>query len=541
VVLGITAGAEVFVSFVRFSVLMLLVSCRCGAPDTGDSTPRQDSPADDTGDSHGDTGDSHGDTGDVPQRITVAPDDPALRYVGRWSFADPSLPTVGWQGASVALSFEGTQVDVSLDSGSRPETLRVIVDGDHPGSTRISTTPGLATLTVAQDLEPGAHSVELVKETYVGTDWVLHGVEVLGQGVLDPPPVAPRHIEFYGDSNLAGSSLMSERNQGGVQRDGSHFTFAGITARAFGADYHNVSVSGETLAGMTSLYDRQSWYDQQPSWDFTSYAPDLVVMNLGANDINGAGEATIRGRYVTMLDLLRAAHPGVPIVVFNGYGWDFDEPADYTAEVVAELGDPLVTTATFPWVFEQWHGCEYDHGGMARYLIRDIEDLLGWTAEEPAVMNGFGLDGGLANGGFEEQAPFGGFGWRYLDDPGVERVQDPSSAYEGEHLLRLGDGAQVHQPNPASDGDVVTVSGWFRAAGEGETVDLTLDFRDQTMWSTPLASETSHHALTTAWQQLTVQATAPVGAARPVFHTRVTLQAGVGATVEVDGLTMSIE
>ena len=32
------------------------------------------------------------------------------------------------------------------------------------------------------------------------------------------------------------------------------------------------------------------------------------------------------------------------------------------------------------------------------------------------------VDGDVANGSFEETAPFGGYGWRYFLDDGVERV-----------------------------------------------------------------------------------------------------------------------
>ncbi|MDP7110653.1 MAG: GDSL-type esterase/lipase family protein, partial [Myxococcota bacterium] len=460
------------------------------------------------------------DTTESPATFEVDPADPALRYVGRWNLDDPSLPSVGWQGASVALSFEGTAVDVHLDSGNQSEQYRVVVDGDHPGSTRFASAAGLQTYALADGLDLGEHEVELIKETYAGTDPFLHGFTVTGQGLLAAPETAPRHIEFYGDSNLAGHSLMSEQNQGGTALQGSHFTYAGITARAFGADYTNISVGGETLQGMTQLYDRQSWYDSQPSWDFATFPADAVVMNLGANDIYGASESTIRQRYVAMLDRLRAAHPDARIVVFNGWGWDADEPADYTADVVAEYGDPGVSAATFPWVFEQWHGCEYDHGGMARYLIAHMEDVLGWQATQPDVMSGFGLGGDVANGGFEEIAPFGGYGWRYYTDPGVSRVEDEAEAHGGDFFLRLTDGAAVHQPNPATDGDLVEVSLWLRGDDAGDTVDVTLDFRDQTMWTDPLDSSTETLTLTADWQSHTAQALAPNSPANPVVHTR---------------------
>ena len=41
-------------------------------------------------------------------------------------------------------------------------------------------------------------------------------------------------------------------------------------------------------------------------------------------------------------------------------------------------------------------------------------------------MNGYGEDGDVANGSFEEVAPFGGWGRRYYDDPGVSRIYDPA-------------------------------------------------------------------------------------------------------------------
>ena len=417
---------------------------------------------------------------------------------------------------------------------------RVVVDGDHLGSRRFTSSPGPQTYVLAQGLAPGEHEIELVKESYEGGDMVLLGFEGRGPGPLAAPATAQRHIEFYGDSNLAGVSLMSERNESGADLQGCHFTFAGVAARALGADYHNISVSGETLRGMRDLYDRQSWYDGVPSWDFADYPADVVLMNLGANDIYGANEAAIRQRYSDMLDLLRAAHPAAPIVVFNGYGWDHDEPADYTASVVDVYGDPNVTAATFPWLFEQWHGCEYDHGGMAHYLIEHLEAVTGWTAAEPALMSGFGRGGDVANGGFEGTAPFGGYGWRYHDDPGVHRVEDASLAHGGDHYVQLADGATIHQPNPASSGDLVEVSMWLRGATSGDEVEVTVDFRDQSMWTTPLQATTEVMALTTSWQPYTVAATAPSPGANPVFHTRLTIEAGAGHTVDVDDVSMTV-
>ena len=38
----------------------------------------------------------------------------------------------------------------------------------------------------------------------------------------------------------------------------------------------------------------------------------------------------------------------------------------------------------------------------------------------------------VPNGSFEEVTPFGGYGWRNYDEPGVSRINDPAGAYDGD-------------------------------------------------------------------------------------------------------------
>jgi len=72
---------------------------------------------------------------------------------------------------------------------------------------------------------------------------------------------------------------------------------------------------------------------------------------------------------------------------------------------------------------------------------------------------------------------------------------------------------------------------------------MTIDFRDQEMWTTPLDSfsETKGLGTSTKWQEFTMSATAPTGTARPVFHTRLTFQAAADSTVDIDDVVMSVE
>jgi hypothetical protein len=306
----------------------------------------------------------------------------------------------------------------------------------------------------------------------------------------------------------------------------------------FDAEYHNISRSGATIASLNARYDRIDWGTNSPSWTFGQFLPDLVVVNIGAND-EAKPKHTNKARYHDLLDDLRASYPGAHIMLYNAYGWDTSEPANYIHEVIGERADPNMSAATFPWVFEQFHGCETDHAGMAQHLADHVTSVLGWTAAPPDVVSGYGEDGGVGNGGFEGQAPFGGWGWRYFDDAGVSRVHDPAGAFAGDSFLRLANGATSQQTNPAVDGEVVPLSVWMRGATAGAQVDITIDFRDQAAGAnvaTPMQSDTETKTLTTSWAPYTMTATAPIVPSNPVYATRLTFAAAPGDTVDIDAV-----
>jgi lysophospholipase L1-like esterase len=470
--------------------------------------------------------------------VLVAPDDPDIRYTGRWDFSDSSKPWGYWIGTSIIAKFEGTSLSASFSAGNTDQ-LRVTIDGDMTTSTKIAVGSAEASYVLASGLADAEHLVEIVKETDVGR-WTFAGFELDdGASLVALPPRPSRRMVFYGDSNLAGYSLESEQNDGDQALRGSHYGYAGIASRRLGAEYHNISRSGATIRSLNGVFDRVDYGSRTPAWDFGDFLADVVVVNVGANDV-GKPKHKIKSDYENLLDDLRAAHPDAHIMLYNAFGWDFNEPANYIHEVIEAYGDPKMSSAIFPWLFEQWHGCEYDHAGMADYLVEHLNTVVGWTAGPSDVMSGYGRGGDVANGSFEEVAPFDGWGWRYFDDPGVNRIENPGGAYDGDHYLRLSDGASSHQPNPAYDGETFTVTVWMSSDTNGDQVDMTMDFRDQRWRSTPLQSATETKTLTTDWVQYSMTATAPTGAANPVFNTRLTFTAGAGDTVYIDDVVMSV-
>lgn len=438
--------------------------------------------------------------------------------------------------------FNGTDARVELNPGASTEYFRAIIDSDPATSHKIEVTEGQTDwYDLATDLPAGEHTIELTRETYLWDTVVLSGLNITGN-LLDAPGPRPHFIEFYGDSNFAGYSLEHEENNSGSKFIGNYFGVTGIAARMLDADFTNVANSGDTVSGIHGRYDQIEWWDSNNKWDFNKHPTDVVVVNLGANDLPRP-ESAIRADYHDFLDDLRTTHPDAHIVLFNGWGWDYDEPANYTAEVVEERNDDNMAAVIFPWVFEQWHGCESDQAGMAALLVDHLEDVMGWTRYDSDVVSSYGVAGDVANGGFEDIAPFGGYGWRYKDDAGVERVTDADDAKEGAAYLKLSNGAETHQPQPATGGQLVSASMWIRASTEESKAMITIDFRDQEMWTSPLTSNTVTVDVGTEWAQINHSFTAPNdgGGQNPVFHTRLTIKAGATSLIDVDDIQMTTD
>lgn len=475
----------------------------------------------------------------VNAATVVDPSDVNLQYTGRWDQSNPNQPWAYAKGTSIIAKFKGTDLSGTFSTTST-DYLRIIIDDQASDSRKIPVSSSNVSYHLAADLPDTEHKIEIVKETDAGR-WTFHGFKADGDlALVTPPPRPQRKLVFYGDSNLAGDSLEHEQNQSDQRLRGSYYGYAGIVSRMFGAEYSNISRSGASIRSLNASFDRIDWYTPGSSWDFDKFQPDAVIINVGANDV-GRPEAKIKKDYNALLDDMRIAYPNAHIMLYNAWGWDYDEPANYIDEVIVARDDDNMSYATFPWVFEQWHGCEYDHSGMAHVLANHIEKILGWVPAPADVMSGYGTGGNVANGGFEKVAPFGGYGWRYYTDEGVSRVEDPGVAYEGEYFLRLSDAAATHQPNPALDGETFTVEVRMRGASNGDQVFMTIDFRDQEMWTEPLQTSVEAKVLTTEWAPYSMSATAPSGTSNPVFHTRLTFQAGIGSIVDIDDIVMSLD
>jgi lysophospholipase L1-like esterase len=484
----------------------------------------------------------------VPQALRLAPDDHRLRYQGRW-LTTPNTARVSWAGASVLFRFRGSGASVEIDPGDQPEQFRVAVNGDAMDEVLL-VPPGPARHTLVENLDPDrVHTVELLKETYTANETTLFGVELRACEVLSAPPAPPRRIAFFGDSNMDGTSLYDEKDGGD---SGAWFAYPATVGRMLDAEISLQAYGGATLTDQpgNNVFDfitAQARHRPDPAYR-DGFEPQVIVVNAGANDIfrvtGPDRKARIKRRYHAVIDRLRAVYGPAPhIVLYNAYGWDLNEPAGYTQEVVNEAGG-RISAVHFPWIWEQFHGAMAEHGGQARFLAEAIADLdLGFEIVRPVGhIDGWGRNFDVANGGFEESARsgFNGFGWRYADD-GVERIRDPAGAFEGEHYIRLEAGEAVHQgteatgdflPGPTAARQRYELTAWVRAVGGKAVAVLQADFEGQAMYGRENAV-IRHFDAGPDWTRIQVTFTAPTG----TWKTFVTLAAEQG-TVDFDNVSM---
>jgi len=482
--------------------------------------------------------------------MSIPADDPNVRYTGRWNFDDPAEPWVGWSGSTVSIRFRGSAISADIDFGDEGERLRVVVDGVPEEPARF-VSAGKQTIVLASGLDANTdHTVTLTKEAYATSRLTFYGFSVTGSEVLPSPPRPTMRIAFFGDSNMEGYSLYNEKNNG---TNGTYFAYPATVSRMLGAEMYLQAFGSATLDGPTAndvvSFVYSEAYDREDAGYRDGFEPQVIVVNAGANDIFRVDPATkkesTKEHYRNAIRELRNVYGDEPhIVLFNAYSWGEGEPANYSHEIVDEIGGNL-SALLFPWCWEQWHGDMVDHAGQARRLADYIVSLeLGFSRQQDAnVVSGYGEGFDVANGSFEGAARdgYGGFGWRYFED-GVERVMDSAGAADGDYFIRLNQAELVHQcvdatgdflPGGTTSDQTYEVAASIRSVGPSGEAAIGADYEQQGLYKRENPEEHTF-SVTDQWADYTATLTAPDG----TWKTYVVLRS-VSGDIEFDNVRMS--
>lgn len=234
-------------------------------------------------------------------------DDEKLVYMGRIAKQEDGLLWV-FPCTCVRVHFTGKRLRAIVTNIRDYWTnyLGVIVDGEQ-SKLALASDREAHEYTLFEG-EEGEHDLLLFKRQDACHNMILHGLLVDEEATLLPAtPLPTRRMEVYGDSVSAGevSEAVHRVGMSDPEHDGEYsnswYSYSWLTARALGAQLHDIAQGGAALLdktgwflgpnyrGMESFYDKQTYNRdicEDTPWDFKRYTPHVVVIGLGQNDAN---------------------------------------------------------------------------------------------------------------------------------------------------------------------------------------------------------------------------------------------------------------
>ncbi len=329
----------------------------------------------------------------------VAPNDPNIRYVGRFDQTDPAAPRMYWSGAHIQGWFEGTSLSVTLDCATGNDYFYAIVNDGVPQKLNLG--QGVQTLPVAAGLADAVHKVEIFKITsFYNDNTAFRGfVTDAGKGMALLPPEPALTIQFYGDSITDGHGV--EAPPGGNAEPeyfNNYLAYGAVASRNLGMRYMCTAGTGlavkhpwPTLTNrpytMDLHYNAINPYVDPVGANLWSYAndrADIVVVNLFQNDSwvkptphDAATANGIRASYKSLIQSFRAVHPNAEIICALGSMDIVNNPVwnGYVNTVVQELedeGDDKIKTLVFPFINAGRHPIVAEQQAMGDQLSNFI-------------------------------------------------------------------------------------------------------------------------------------------------------------------------
>lgn len=320
--------------------------------------------------------------------------DPNLRFVGRWEKSASGAYTSNWGGAYLTVKFTGNKIDVNLGA---PINFQYILDGkpqwfyQWENATKV-------TLSADSSIS-GPHTLQIV------SNWESNKLSITGltpQAGHKTLPLDPRPlIEFIGDSITAGHGTTN-----GALKD-----YAWLVGEKLGTDHTQIAVSGITLVngyfhpggpypGMDNLYfktrapvdcpPQDTACANNPPWNFSTYSPKLIVVNLGTNDAilrtGAVPKDVFQTRYRDFLAALRAKHPNAEIVALGTFRGYYLPETEAAVNARVSAGDRKVHfIKTVGWItgadtVDGLHPSDKGHVKITGLLVPELQKYLAGTS-----------------------------------------------------------------------------------------------------------------------------------------------------------------
>ncbi|MDQ0920340.1 S-layer homology domain-containing protein [Paenibacillus sp. V4I5] len=247
----------------------------------------------------------------------VAPEDANIHYMGRWDRSASATYKSYWPGASLRVSFTGTNVQIKLGASAnlyaKLDDAPYVLYKNATGTIHLTPTP----------LPARTHTLTVVSKDILD---VLSFQGLLLDSGATTVQAAPRDhlIEFIGDSITVGYTTPEV----------SIGSYAWLAGEQLGADHTQIAYTGICLEtgvacyvpnslGMSEQYFKlqPGDYPDSPDWNFSTYQPDAIVINLGTNDAKfNVSDNNFQSTYTAFLQQIRTKYPSAQLFVLRTFG-----------------------------------------------------------------------------------------------------------------------------------------------------------------------------------------------------------------------------
>ncbi len=360
-----------------------------------------------------------------------------INIFGRMGKMRRPLPLL-FNGSAVEVVITGSDlwIDLETDSDFHEPWVAYEINGAFMG--RQMLLPGEHRLCLFRNMEPTTPKrVRFYRELQAMSEddkckVLVKGLEIDVNGEFKEVPKYNRKIEFIGDSITSGEGsygCVTDVDWLAMYMSAS-VNYATMTAKELNADYHIISQGGwgvycgwdndprhnipsvyEKVCGLATGPSNEAMGTQEP-YDFASWQPDVIVVNLGTNDItafsqppilnpedgkmykqrrnedgslNREDELKVEGAIVNFLTMLRKHNPKAHIAWCYGMLWcDLNMTITEAMSTYREkTGDTNISFFQLPNTTEETVGAHMhpgrkSHENATKALTNFLRIQMGW-------------------------------------------------------------------------------------------------------------------------------------------------------------------
>ena len=312
-------------------------------------------------------------------RKAIVLNDKSVKTIGRTYLYNDTL-WAAFSGAGAEFIFTGKKLEITVTgdfastAGNDENYARIAIYVDNERVVDDMLDEKEKTYKVLESESTECRNVRIIKlsECAMST-FGIKPVMIAEDEKIEPAPAKNIKMEFIGDSITCGYGVDDPDKEHHFKTATEDVTkaYAYKTALALNADYSMVSVSGYgIISGFTNdgnkipeqtipqYYDKLGFsYNKfadsitvsETEWDFERYKPDIIVINLGTNDMNYATtderKAEFEDGYLDFLKKVRSLNPDSYIFQTYGVmGTSLEENIENVRrKYMSETGDERIT------------------------------------------------------------------------------------------------------------------------------------------------------------------------------------------------------